>query len=159
MNLWRVIRREFSSVPLSADGARAWPGRWHSTGTAVLYTASTESLATLESFIHVTMEYRTLPFVQLRIEIPDDAAIDEFERLIPAIHELPDWRGEDTRATRALGDAWAKDPGAGLALSVPSLLSASERNLLLRPGSPDFARVKVVDMREFVFDRRMWKSV
>lgn len=154
MIVWRIIRKEFLSTPLSVEGAKAWPGRWHSAGTAILYTASTESLALLEKFVHLALEFRTIPHVKLRIELPADALVEECEDIATW---QADWRGDDPSATRALGDRWARQSEA-LGLSVPSVLSSSERNVLLRAASPQFAHLRVVSADEFLYDERMWKA-
>jgi RES domain-containing protein len=152
--LWRIVRREFAQNPLSVEGAKFWPGRWHSAGTAVLYTASTESLALLERFVHLALELRSIPHVKLKLELPADAVIDEMEALGV---DPPDWRSDDPSAARAFGDAWART-SSNLGLSVPSALSSSERNVLLRAESPDFSRLNVVSAEEFIYDERMWKK-
>lgn len=154
MIVWRIIRKEFLRSPLSVEGAKAWPGRWHSAGTAILYTASTESLALLEKFVHLALEFRTIPHVKLCIELPDAARVETFEDVAK---KSLDWRGDDPTAARALGDHWAKHSDA-LGLSVPSVLSSSERNVLLRGASPQFDALKIVSAEEFLYDERMWKA-
>lgn len=155
MILWRIIRKEFLRSPLSVEGAKAWPGRWHSAGTAVLYTASGESLALLEKFVHLALEFRTIPHVKLRIQLPDDALVENFEDV--AGDKSVDWRSEDPSAARAVGDHWARHSLA-LGLSVPSVLSSSERNVLLRAASPAFEQLQIVSAEEFFYDERMWKA-
>jgi RES domain-containing protein len=152
--LWRIIRQEFLSSPLSVEGAKAWPGRWHSAGTAVLYTASTESLALLEKFVHLALEFRTIPHVKLCIELPADAIVETLEAVAP---RPVDWRGADPTAARAIGDRWARE-SAALGLSVPSVLSSSERNVLLRAASPLFTQLKILAAEPFLYDERMWKA-
>lgn len=154
MIVWRIIRKEFLHTPLSVEGARAWPGRWHSAGTAILYTASTESLALLEKFVHLALEFRTIPHVKLRIELPEGAHVEALEEVAK---RTLDWRGDDPSAARAFGDHWARHSGA-LGLSVPSVLSSSERNVLLRAASPQFEALKIVSAEEFLYDERMWKA-
>lgn len=154
MIVWRIIRQEFLASPLSVEGARAWPGRWHSAGTAILYTASSESLALLEKFVHLALEFRTIPHVKLCIELPADAAVETFEAVAT---KAIDWRGADPSAARAFGDRWARE-SAALGLSVPSVLSSSERNVLLRAASPQFAQLKVLSSEPFLYDERMWKA-
>lgn len=154
MIVWRIIRKEFLQTPLSVEGARAWPGRWHSAGTAILYTASTESLALLEKFVHLALEFRTIPHVKLCIELPGDALVETFEEVAK---KAPEWRGDDPSAARAFGDDWARHSGA-LGLSVPSVLSSSERNVLLRAASPQFGALRIVSVEEFLYDERMWKA-
>lgn len=154
MILWRIIRQEFLSSPLSVEGAKAWPGRWHSAGTAVLYTASTESLALLEKFVHLALEFRTIPHVKLCIELPADAIVETLEAVAP---RPVDWRGADPTAARAIGDRWARE-SAALGLRVPSVLSSSERNVLLRAASPLFTQLKILAAEPFLYDERMWKA-
>jgi RES domain-containing protein len=152
--VWRIIRKEFARSPLSVEGAKAWPGRWHSAGTAVLYTAASESLALLEKFVHLALEFRTIPHVKLCIELPADAQVEKLEDLGDP---LPDWRSDDPTTARAAGDRWARQSEA-LGLSVPSVLSSSERNVLLRAASPQFGQLKILGQEEFLYDERMWKG-
>lgn len=154
MIVWRVIRREFADAPLSVEGTKSWPGRWHSAGTAMLYTASTESLALLEKFVHLALELRSIPHVRLKIELPPGAVVEEMESLAT---DAPDWRSDDPSSARAFGDDWARNAKA-LGLSVPSVLSSSERNVLLRAASPLYGKLQIVSADEFLYDERMWKS-
>lgn len=154
MILWRVIRREFADAPLSVEGAKSWPGRWHSAGTAVLYTASTESLALLERFVHLALELRSIPHIRLKLEVPPGAIVEAMETLTA---DPPDWRSDDPSSARAFGDEWARN-AKSLGLSVPSVLCSSERNVLLSATSPQFADVKVLSADEFLYDERMWKA-
>lgn len=154
MILWRVIRREFADAPLSVEGAKSWPGRWHSAGTAVLYTASTESLALLEKFVHLALELRSIPHVKLKMALPPGAIVDEMESLAA---DPPDWRSDDPSAARAFGDEWART-AKSLGLSVPSVLCSSERNVLLRAASPLYEKLEIVSADEFLYDERMWKG-
>jgi len=105
-------------------------------------------------FVHVSLEFRSIPHVKLTIELPEGAVVERFEDQEP---KAPDWAGNDPAATRALGDRWATHSLA-LGLSVPSVLSSSERNVLLRATSPEFSRLKVVETQEFLYDERMWKA-
>ena len=154
MIVWRIIRKEFARTPLSVEGAKAWPGRWHSAGTAILYTAASESLALLEKFVHLALEFRSIPHVKLCIALPDAAVVEKLEDL----HDpLPDWRGDDPTAARTAGDHWARN-AQSLGLSVPSVLSSSERNVLLRAASPQFDQLQILSQEEFLYDERMWKG-
>src|SRR4249919_215936 len=53
MKVYRVSRCEYIN-DLSGKGAASYSGRWHSKGTYILYTASTPSLALLESVVHIS---------------------------------------------------------------------------------------------------------
>lgn len=154
MRLWRIIRKEFLRSPLSVEGAKTWPGRWHSAGTAILYTASAESLALLEKFVHLALEFRSIPHVKLCIQLPEEALVEQMEDVAG---KPVDWRSDDPTAARAVGDHWAKHSDA-LGLSVPSVLSSSERNVLLRAASPLYEKLEIVSADEFLYDERMWKA-
>ncbi|UXI70012.1 RES family NAD+ phosphorylase [Tahibacter amnicola] len=155
MIVWRIIRKEFAATPLSVEGAKLFPGRWHSAGTPILYTASTESLALLEKFVHLSLEYRTILHVKLEIALPDDAVVEQFEDQPHAADAS--WEGDDPSTSRAVGDRWARH-SSSLGLSVPSVLSTSERNVLLRANSPQFGQLQIVRAEDFLYDDRMWKS-
>lgn len=151
--LWRVIRAELADDPLSTIGAYLYAGRWHSAGQHVLYTASTESLARNERLVHLAGE-RGIDFVLLELALPDGAKIDRYEDL--AI-DAPDWGAVDSTQARRLADGWL-DHSRALGLSVPSVLSATERNVLLARRSPLFARVRIARTLPFHYDPRLYPS-
>lgn len=107
MIVWRVIRKQSLHSPLSVKRALHWSGRWHTAGTAILYTASSESLALLEKlvslgkFVLLAMESRTIPYVKLCIELPAEAVVETVEEISgkPA-----DWFSDDPSRARAFGD-------------------------------------------------------
>lgn len=151
--LWRVIRAEFANEPLSTMGAYLFPGRWHSAGQHVLYTASTESLARNERLVHLAGE-RGIDFVLLELVLPPDAQVDRHEDLLI---EAPTWREADSTQARGVGDWWLERSTA-LGLSVPSVLSATERNVILARRSPLFESIRVVRTTPFRYDPRMYPS-
>ena len=54
------------------------------------------------------------------------------------------------------GSAWLRRARTAV-LEVPSVIVPSERNYLLNPRHPDFARLRIGRPTPFVFDPRMWK--
>jgi RES domain-containing protein len=50
---WRIIKTRYSADAFSGEGARLYGGRWNSSGIAMVYTAGSKSLATLELLVHV----------------------------------------------------------------------------------------------------------
>lgn len=147
--MWRIIDAEFAADPLGTEGARRFSGRYHSAGHEVLYTAETESLARLERLVHLRDE-GDIPMLLLEIGLPDGAAVVSVESLAKSGNLALD----DLRATRAAGDAWYEH-GTSLALSVPSVLSISERNVLLARRAPQFARLKLLHQWPIVLDPRL----
>lgn len=151
--LWRVIRAEFADDPLSTMGAYLFSGRWHSAGQHVLYTASTESLARNERLVHLAGE-RGIDFLLLELELPEAAKIDNYEDLLV---QAPTWRTIESTQARGVGDWWLGHSTA-LGLSVPSVLSATERNVILARRSPLFAEVRVARATPFRYDPRLYPS-
>lgn len=151
MILWRVIRAEFAADPLSTMGAFLFPGRWHSAGQHVLYTASTESLARTERLVHVSEE-QGLDFILVEMTLPSGADIDRYEDLLV---QAPTWRGVDSTEARGVGDWWLARSHA-LGLSVPSIHSTSERNVILARRSPLFDQIVVSRQMPFRYDPRLY---
>ncbi|WP_216086351.1 RES family NAD+ phosphorylase [Marinomonas posidonica] len=54
MKLFRLTQKKSSDDPFNPLGARRFGGRWNSKGTDALYFAESESLSTLEVFVHVS---------------------------------------------------------------------------------------------------------
>jgi RES domain-containing protein len=146
---WRITKPKYPN-PLDGSGARQFGGRWNPPGIAVIYLASTESLARLESLADVLMD-RMPERLLHRIEVPD-ASVSDLDGLGVS---LP--RGWDAvpapPATAELGGNWLSS-NRSLALKVPSVQSTSEWNVLVNPAHPDFGRVQVLNSRRISFDRR-----
>lgn len=139
MRLWRV-----SEHPFDGEGARRFGGRWNRPGTSVIYAAATLALATLEFLVHLDRDLVPAAVVAHHADVPDDVGIDRLEE-----GGLPqDWsRYPAPDQLQDIGTRWAT-AGSTLLLSVPSTvlgvspqLVAAERNYLVNPAHPDFARV------------------
>ncbi len=153
MIVWRAIPLDFLATPLSAEGARRLGGRWHPPGSAVLYTANTEALAYLERFVHLGPELKDSPHIMLQIDVPNPAGVESVERTQLPTH----WKTVPTpAAVQAIGGRWVHEWRA-LALSVPSVISDSDRNILVNAAHPEYPTVRVVETKPFIYDPRMWK--
>lgn len=111
----------------------------------MIYTSATLSLAVLEILVH----YSVLPtdFVATPIDIPDDVQWRTFAD--------PEWTIDTPlRVTQADGAAWIRDR-LSVVTSVPSFVVPSERNYLLNPSHPDFAKVTFRPSEPFRFDTRL----
>jgi RES domain-containing protein len=135
---------------LSCEGARRNGGRWNSKGVAVLYCATSESLAMLELRVHSPHPYPRTRW-RFAIEVPGDALTS-----IPT-EELP--RGWDALppgpASKRIGDAWAA-ANSTLGLLVPSVVASEEKNVVLNPTHPRFQEVRVLSKRRVVLDKRLY---
>ena len=150
MRVYRLIRPQWLSQALTGDGARRYGSRWNPKGTPMVYTASSLSLAALETLVHFSVDTAPLDYLALTIRVPDDGV----KRL--AAGQLPfDWNAMPASvACREVGADWVAR-GESVGLVVPSVVVPSEENILLNPLHPDFADVALEKQEPFLFDRRL----
>ena len=147
---WRIVKQKNEKSAFSGEGARLYGGRWNSPGTAMVYTAQSQSLAALEMLVHldngdVLGEYI---FLDVLIEESLIAALD------PSI--LPkNWRSTPPPAKlRLLADAWVQSASSAV-LRVPSSLVLAEYNYLLNPKHADFVKLQIGKAVPFRYDARL----
>lgn len=147
MDLWRISNH----VSLTGDGGLKGSGRWHTRGRRVVYCARTPAAALLEVLVHFEIEIADVPlrYRLLRIDAPDDVAVERLERDGLAANWF-----EQTTMTRAIGDAWLAG-GSSALFAVPSAIVPATENVLLNPAHPDAARITVIDVSEHTVDRRL----
>jgi len=137
---WRICKR--SHADLSGTGARLYGGRWNSPGRALVYTAATAELAVLEVRVHLDLTPDLIPndFVLMEIDLTGlpVEGIDSF----PA-------------DPMAFGDTWLVEARTPV-LRAPSFIVPEASNLLLNPIHPQANAARVVGMRDFKFDPRLW---
>jgi len=151
MRVWRLCKAEHAATAFTGEGALLYSGRWHHAGTPVIYTAESRSLAVLEQLVHLSRNRLPPHFVCFGVELPDDLAVP-----VVAVAELPaGWRRHPAPpALRDLGTRWAAS-GASACLAVPSAVVPAERNVLLNPRHPDFARLAVGAPEPLAIDERL----
>src|ERR1035438_7058028 len=130
-----------SRDPKDATGAFRRGGRWNSPGTAVLYCASSLSLACLEQLVHVRNP-DNLPLLHYAEVVIPETLITRWRS------HVSEWGEFELRSraileslvlSRELGDNWANDePGPlskrrvpELALQVPSAVVPQEWNYIV----------------------------
>ncbi len=130
-------------------GANLYGGRWNHKGTPLIYSAETRALCALE--VLVNSDELADDYVAISIEIPNDLSIR-----IVTIDDLPTgWNSNlAIDATRDIGTDWAKVLTTAV-LSVPSAVIPRERNYILNPAHPDFARIHFSSPEPFYFDERL----
>lgn len=133
--VWRITTARFAQTAFSGEGARLYGGRWNPKGWEVVYTAESQSLALLELMVQdapLRANYVLIP-AQLPVELPETRI---------NVNQLPDdWRTLRSRdVLQAKGVAWLES-GQTAVLNVPSVVVPAERNYLLNPRHPDFARI------------------
>jgi RES domain-containing protein len=149
LKVYRFVSLQFPDG-LSCEGARRNGGRWNSKGVAVLYCATSESLAMLELRVHSPHPYPRTRW-KFVIEVPADALTSI------AGEELP--RGWDNLPpgpqSKRVGDAWVA-ANSGLGLLVPSVVASEEKNLVLNPSHRRFQEVRVLSKRRVMLDKRLY---
>lgn len=151
MKVYRISKCEFIS-DLQGTGAAMYPGRWHSKGTYVLYTAATPSLAMLESVVHIS-NIAVASYCMICFSVPEDKIQSITAPELPAnwfVNPPPD-------ALKQVGDTFIKE-NKFLALQLPSAIMPEENNFLLNPYHSDFKKVSVVYNRNVPIDERFFKK-
>jgi RES domain-containing protein len=153
MRVYRLIRAPWVSQAWTGEGARRYGSRWNPKGVPMVYTASTLSLAALETLVHFAIETSPLDYVALTIRVPVDAVERVVDKRLP-----PNWHTTPAPAARQeLGSRWAAQ-AQSLGLAVPSAVVPSENNILLNPLHPDFPKVTLEKQEPFLFDSRLFPA-
>ena len=151
LSVWRICAARYKDTAFSGIGGLYVPGRWHTQGHKIVYTAQNLSLASLEVFVH--LESDRLKLVAIEAKIPEKLKIEETK-----ISALPDnW--QDTKQyplLQQLGRDWLLSQRTPI-LRVPSAIVPVEYNYLINPEHPDF-QLQIDKPIDFKFDRRMWKQ-
>jgi RES domain-containing protein len=151
VRVFRLCKQAYSETVLSGEGGLVVDGRWHSRGSRIVYTASSEALAVLETRVHIGRFVPKAPYAIHEIEIP------EAQIQMLAIGELTrHWKSvPPTQHTCRIGDDWLRTNSA-LALSVPSIHTATDRNILVNPAHAAASRIEIADIRPYQFDERLF---
>jgi len=148
MILYRITNSRYAD-DLSGSGARLYGGRWNSEGRAMVYLASSRSLAILESLAHLSPTNIPGDYVMLTIEVPDDFfSIDE--KLLPGNwNEYP-----EPNILKQIGNSFLQKDEY-LLLKVPSAIVPEEFNYLMNPMHLKAGKVKIISKVPFSFDERI----
>jgi len=151
---WRITRAEFAGSAFTGEGAARFPGRWNAAGMPVVYLSGNLSLAVLEILVHI----ESVEALERFVCIPVEFAAAEVTRVDAA--RLPGgWRAfPASESTRRLGADWHRG-GSSVVLGVPSAVIPEERNYLVNPGHPHFARIRPGVARPLPFDSRLLKHL
>jgi RES domain-containing protein len=147
---WRITKRKHARNAFTGEGAREFGGRWNNPGTAIVYTAQSQSLAALEMLVHLDSSELLEKYVLIGVEF-DRSLIRPVEPAALPRH----WRSDPTPPeVRSIGDDWIL-AGSSAVLQVPSALVPGENNFLLNPEHRDFARLRFGKPLAFRFNPRL----
>ena len=144
MIVWRLCRVIYRD--LSGAGGLRYHGRWNEAGLPIVYSSGSLALSVLERRVHSAQQPRD--DVAIEIQIPD-ASIEK-------VGTLPDQWKSDFQLTRTLGTQWLISQRS-LCLQVPSAL-VPDFNYLINPRHPGIDLVKVISVRPFQYDPRLFQS-
>ena len=147
---WRITKRKHARNAFTGEGAREFGGRWNNPGTAIVYTAQSQSLAALEMLVHLDSPDLLQEYVLIGVEFEPSL----IRRVGPST--LPrHWSSNPPPPeVRSVGDEWIL-AGRSAVLQVPSALVPGESNFLLNPEHRDFARLRFGKPLAFRFDPRL----
>jgi RES domain-containing protein len=151
MIVYRLSQKEFANQ-LNGEGARKYGGRWNNKGTNIMYTGETRALCSTEVAVHSQLGMVPQNYVMVSILIPDNILIETIDlNTLPNGWNKYPWQN----ATQAIGDSFIKKL-KHLVLKVPSATIDGEHNFLLNPFHPQMAEVKIIDIKPFNFDSRLF---
>jgi RES domain-containing protein len=135
---------------LSGEGARLFGGRWNHKFVPCIYTSESRALALLEYTVNVMVENIPDILSITTIEIPDNL-ITEIQ-----IESLPlGWNMSPTPSiTKDFGTKLLKR-GADPVLRLPSSIITREYNYILNPRHAESKNFSIIDMEDFVYDKRI----
>ena len=147
---WRITKRKHARNAFTGEGAREFGGRWNNPGTAVVYTAQSQSLAALEMLVHLDSSELLQKYVLIGVEF-DESLIKPIK-----LSALPrNWSSDPPPLEiQSIGDDWVR-AGSSAVLKIPSALVPGENNFLLNPEHQDFARLRFGKPLAFRFDPRL----
>ncbi len=150
---WRITKAKHAATAFTGGGAKASGGRWNSTGTAIVYTASSASLAILEMLVHLQAPDLMKRYVIFEVTFDESLATTFDPARLPRI-----WRRSPTLKTnQQIGDTWAAT-GNSAVLRLPSVIVPSEWNYLLNPAHHDFSKIMISPKQPINFDPRLIKE-
>lgn len=147
---WRIVPEEQAATAFDGEGARRYGGRWNSVGVAMVYASEHKSLAALEVRVHINTTKKLKRYKCFPFEF-DQKLMKDFP-----LGSLPkDWQQEPPPPSlQQLGDAWVRAADSPI-LAVPSVIIPDERNYLLNPKHPQFAKIKIGKSEDIAFDPRL----
>ncbi|MES2278007.1 MAG: RES family NAD+ phosphorylase [Bacteroidota bacterium] len=149
MLLYRITRCVYAN-DMSGTGARLYGGRWNNIGRAMVYTASSMALATLEALVHLPTAIIPDDFCLVTFDAPEDI-FEADTRLFP-----PNWNAyPEPEILKRTGDFFLKQ-NEHLLMKVPSAIVKAEFNYLINPLHPKAAEIKILGSEPFTFDERLF---
>jgi RES domain-containing protein len=140
---WRISKRKHARHAFAGEGAHEFGGRWNNPGTAIVYTAQSQSLAALEMLVHLDSSELGVEFDQPLVRPVEPSTLPRHWRSDPPPPEI-----------RSIGDNWIL-AGSSAVLQVPGAMVPGEHNFRLNPEHQDFAKLRLGKPLAFRLDERL----
>jgi RES domain-containing protein len=150
MQVFRIFPARYRASAFTGIGGLYAARRWNHLGTPMVYCATARALAVLEFFVNLEPNQAPDDLLLAEATVPDDLVEKLDLSLLPS-----NWRELDNLACRDLGSNWVKSASSA-ALLVPSVVVDGDKNVLLNPTHPDFAKITLAEPIPFRFDPRMF---
>ncbi len=129
---------------MDATGSTLYPGRWNTPATPLLYCSEHYSTNMLEKLVHGG---GNIPPNQHFVEITIDADAS-YEVFSTATYS--GWDAAIPTISQTYGAEWIASQRS-LILLVPSVVARMERNVMINPAHPEFAKKVRWELNEPVF--------
>lgn len=141
MKIFRMHRSERG--PGDPTGAMLAGGSWNPSGTPMLYTAESLSLACIEILVHLDRSQLPRDYVWSRTELNETPGFLRIENII------------DVDSCQVAGRRWVLGADR-LAVQVPSVVIPGEFNILLNPRHAAYNKLAWSKPQSFRFDPRLF---
>ena len=153
-SVYRICKTKYAASAVDSEGAFRFGGRWNRRGTRMIYTAGSIALAALEMLVHLDDDDLIFAYSYIVAHIPVELILS-----VKDFRPLPkNWSASPTPASlQQLGDDWVREQTSAV-LEIPTAIVPLEKNYLLNPAHPDFAKLKLEKPERFIFDERLRKG-
>lgn len=149
MIVYRIVHTAYEN-DISGAGAKLFGGRWNSKGIPILYTSQHISLTILEMLVNNQFKDFSIPLSLVKISLPDNVSSNNIE-----LDKLKTEWIEDISYTKFMGNEFVKSM-TNLFIQVPSAVIQEEHNFLINPLHKDFKKVKIIEVKSFRTDKRLF---
>lgn len=149
MIVYRLTKSIYSHDLRGYGASLSATNRWNSKGVPLLYTAANRALAFAEVFAHLPLHLIPHDFVMVSLELPK-------EEPVTTLKLSKDIRAHRLAETQKLGDAFAAS-AFQFAMRVPSYVVPGEFNVLINPSHAAMNQVRLIEVKPFPFDERLFK--
>ena len=149
MIVYRVTKAAYAETAFKGSRGR---GRWHRTGTPMVYAADAPATALLETLVHADRATLIdIPYVVFEIDFdPADLLLRLPPNLLPSDWQAWPWPA----STQEIGTYWFESQ-ASVVLEVPCAVVPHHRNYLLNVQHPRFSELNIQGPDDFPIDPRL----